>query len=209
MTRENVVVILGLLAFLALVGVVVYFAVNPAASPQRSSLRSSEPTPSGANRYLPVLTPQAPLGPGPRKSAPAPAFTAPRLDRKGQLSLSDLRGKGVVMNFFASWCAPCRAEAKDLEGTYQKHRSRGIVFLGVDIEQDTWDEALAFVEEFGITYPAVRDSKGEIAEKYQMFGLPTTVFIDKDGIIRSKFVGPFLGQEGLKELERRIKEIMP
>lgn len=125
------------------------------------------------------------------------------------MSLADLRGKGVVMNFFASWCAPCRAEAGDLDAAFRKYRNRGIVFLGVNIEQDTWDDARDFLEEFAISYPAIRDESSEITKKYQLFGLPTTYFIDKAGVIRSKFIGPFLGPEGLKVLERRIEMIVP
>lgn len=113
------------------------------------------------------------------------------------------------MNFFASWCVPCRQEAKDLEATYQKFRARGVTFLAVDIEQDTWEDATVFLKQFGISYPAIRDEHGDIAARYQMFALPTTYFIDKDGVLRSKYVGPFLGPEGLKELERRIAAILP
>lgn len=114
-----------------------------------------------------------------------------------------------MINFFASWCPPCRAEARDLEATFQRYRSRGIVFLGVDIEQDTWDDARKFLDEFGITYPAVRDDDGSIAKAYVVVGLPTTYFIDKQGIIRSKFAGPFLGLTGLKLLEDRLSAILP
>ncbi len=114
-----------------------------------------------------------------------------------------------MMNFFASWCVPCRKEARDLEAMYQKYRNEGIVFLAVDIQQDTWEDAREFLQEFGITYPAIRDETGEIMLKYHMVGLPTTFFIDRNGIVRSKFVGPFLGREGVKELERRIWAILP
>ncbi|MGH2359160.1 MAG: TlpA disulfide reductase family protein [bacterium] len=138
----------------------------------------------------------------------APTFSTLGFD-SAVWSLADLRGKGVVMNFFASWCPPCRAEARDLEATYRRYRDRGIVFLGVDIEQDTWDDARAFLREFGITYPIVRDGASIIAKKYELYGLPTTYFIDKDGVIRSKYAGPFLGPEGLKVLASRIEQILP
>lgn len=113
------------------------------------------------------------------------------------------------MNFFASWCTPCKVESPALEATYRKYQSRGIVFLGVDIQQDTWDDARDFLEAFGVSYPAVRDVNGEIARKYQLLGLPTTYFIDKEGIVRAKVVGAFLGPDGIKELERRIELILP
>ncbi len=159
-------------------------------------------------QFQPLPTPQGPLPFAPRVGARAPAFEARRFDG-GTLRLDELRGNGMVMNFWASWCVPCRAEARDLEATYQKYRARGIVFVGVDIQQDTWEDARGFLKEFGISYPAIRDENGKIALSYQMYGLPTTFFIDKDGVLRSKYVGPFLGPEGLKELERRITTVLP
>ena len=159
-------------------------------------------------QFQPLPTPQGPLPVAPRVGARAPAFEARRFDG-GTLRLNELRGKGVVMNFWASWCVPCREEARDLEATYQKYRARQIVFVGVDIQQDTWEDARGFLKEFGITYPAIRDEDGKIALKYQMYGLPTTFFIDKDGVLRGKYVGPFLGPEGLRELERRIAAVLP
>ena len=113
------------------------------------------------------------------------------------------------MNFFAAWCTPCRLEAHDLEATYRKYQARGIVFLGVDIQQDDWDDAHDFLEKFGITYPVVRDVNGEIAQKFQLVGLPTTYFVDKNGVVRARFVGAFLGSGSQGELEHRIKMISP
>lgn len=172
--------------------------------------RTSAPTPSPITPEAPVLLlpSSGARGPAPRLGAPAPLFTARRFGG-GTLDLANLRGEGIVMNFFASWCVPCRQEARDLEATYQKFRGRGVAFLAVDIEQDTWEDAAAFLKQFGISYPAVRDEDGRIAATYHMFGLPTTFFIDKDGVLRAKYVGPFLGPEGLKELERRIATILP
>jgi peroxiredoxin len=166
--------------------------------------------PSGAPGAVPIQPPRSlgAGGPALRIGAPAPPFAAKRFGG-GTLALADLRGKGVVVNFFASWCLPCREEARDLEATFQKYRAQGITFLAVDIQQDTWEDAGAFLKEFGISYPAIRDEDGSIAARYQMFGLPTTFFIDKDGILRAKYVGPFLGPEGLNELERRIAAVLP
>ena len=195
--------ILGMIGFLAVAGGVVYLAATPSA-PRPAATPG---TPS-FGQFQPIATPGGAIGVAPREGARAPSFSGPRFGG-GTLSLADLRGKGVVMNFFASWCAPCRAEARDLEAMYQKYRARGIIFLAVDIQPDTWDDARKFLQEFAITYPAIRDETGEIMRKYHMVGLPTTYFIDKEGIVRSKFVGPFLGREGLKELERRIWMILP
>ncbi len=195
--------ILGAAGFLAVTVAAVYLLIAP------SFLRHQiTPKASDGGQFQSVGTSERPIKTGPREGKLAPNFSAPRFSG-GALSLAALRGKGVVMNFFASWCAPCRLEAHDLEATYRKYQVRGIVFLGVDIQQDDWDDAHDFLEKFGITYPAIRDVNGEIAEKFQLVGLPTTYFFDENGVVRSKFVGAFLGPEGLKELEHRIQMISP
>ena len=196
--------ILGGLAFIGAAAFIVYLAASRSA-PERTDA----PTSSLSSQAYPLATPPGQIiTRGLGQGARAPEFSAPGFGGR-TLSLTDLRGKGVVMNFFASWCAPCRAEARDLDAMFRKYRDRGIVFLGVNIEQDTWDDARVFLREFSISYPAVRDEHADIARKYQLYGLPTTYFIDKNGIIGSKFIGPFLGPEGLKILENRIEAILP
>lgn len=188
------------LGLVMITGALVYLAV-------RSSSDLSQPSAGlSPGSFQPITT--QPAGEGPREGARAPDFSAPKFGG-GTLNLAELRGRGVMINFFASWCAPCRAEAHDLEAMYQEYRSRGVTFLGVDIQQDDWDDASDFLAKFGITYPAVRDIDGQIARKYQLVGLPTTYFIDKNGIVRAKYIGAFLGPEGPKELERRIQMILP
>lgn len=195
--------ILGAAGVLAGTVAVIYLLVA------RPSIRPDlTPPASEVSRFQTLATSEKPIKTGPREGALAPSFSAPRFSG-GTLSLADLRGQGVVMNFFASWCTPCRLEAHDLEATYRKYRARGIVFLGVDLQQDDWDDARDFLEKFGITYPAIRDVNGEIGQKFQLVGLPTTYFIDKNGVVRSKFVGAFLGPESLKELEHRIEMVLP
>ncbi|MGH2437422.1 MAG: TlpA disulfide reductase family protein [bacterium] len=171
-------------------------------------IRTPSPQPPGASAPLFQPLDPPPTAEAPREGGRAPEFSAPRFGG-GTLRLADLRGKGVVMNFFASWCTPCKIEAPALEAASRKYRSQGIVFIGVDIQQDTWDDALDFLDAFGVTYPAVRDETGEIARKYQLIGLPTTYFIDRDGIVRAKVVGAFLGPDGITDLDRRIRLILP
>lgn len=115
----------------------------------------------------------------------APDFTLPRLDTEGTLSLSDLRGKGVVINFWASWCVPCKEEAPVLEAAWLEHRDEGLVMLGVDFN-DLRSDALAFMEEVGVTYPVVYDRDGSLVAKFGATGVPETFFVDRQGRLVGK-----------------------
>lgn len=102
--------------------------------------------------------------------------------------LSDYRGRVVFLNFWASWCPPCRAEARLLEEAWRQVKDREIVFLGVNI-QDTEEGARRFIEEFEITYPNGRDHQSRIAINYGVYGIPETFFIDREGRITYKHIG--------------------
>jgi cytochrome c biogenesis protein CcmG/thiol:disulfide interchange protein DsbE len=110
----------------------------------------------------------------------APAFVLERLDREGTLDLASLRGKGVVLNFWASWCIPCKDEAPLLEEAWRTHRDRGLVVLGVDA-QDFKGDARRFMRRFGLTYPVVYDGKGSTLGRYGVTGFPETFFVDRTG----------------------------
>jgi cytochrome c biogenesis protein CcmG/thiol:disulfide interchange protein DsbE len=118
---------------------------------------------------------------------PAAPFTLTLFDGN-TLDSKDLLGKAVLLNFWASWCVPCRAEAPALEESWQKYKDRGVVFLGVNI-QDKEEDARAFLEEFGITYLNGRDSTGKIAIDYGVWGIPETFFLDPQGRITYKHAG--------------------
>ena len=112
---------------------------------------------------------------------PAPAFQLETFAGE-QVSLADLKGQGVVLNFWASWCGPCREEAELLESAWRQEQDRGIVFLGV-AHLDQLPAAQRFLAEFDITYRNGRDKGSIISKQYDLFGVPETYFIDPDGIL--------------------------
>jgi cytochrome c biogenesis protein CcmG/thiol:disulfide interchange protein DsbE len=119
----------------------------------------------------------------------APDFSLSKLNGSGTIAISDLRGSPVVLNFWASWCGPCKQEAPLLAATEQQWRSRGVVFLGVDSE-DNRDDAKVFEGEYGTGYESAFDPAGTLKAQYGVLGYPETFFIDRKGVIRAKFVGP-------------------
>lgn len=123
----------------------------------------------------------------PELRPPAPDFTLPLFDG-GTLQLADLRGQVVVLNFWASWCPPCRAEAPTFARVSQAFQERGVVFVGVNV-QDTEPDARAFLAEFGIRYPNGPDTTTQIATDYGVAGIPTTLFLDAQGRIARRWLG--------------------
>ncbi|MEP7286259.1 MAG: TlpA disulfide reductase family protein [Chloroflexota bacterium] len=109
----------------------------------------------------------------------APDFTLTAYDGQ-HYHLNDLRGKVVVINFWANWCAPCRAEAPALQSIWTKLSAKDVMFIGVD-QSPTQDAALAFLHEFGVTYPNGPDTG--ISNAYRIQGLPTTIVINREGVV--------------------------
>jgi cytochrome c biogenesis protein CcmG, thiol:disulfide interchange protein DsbE len=131
----------------------------------------------------------------PKIGAPAPVFAVDRVDGPGTLDLRSLRGKPVVLNFWASWCVPCKGEAKMLESAWQQYRSRGVVFVGVDYH-DVTSDAKTFLERHGVTYPTVKDGSGKIADRYGVSAVPETYFIDRRGrLVGEHIVGTVVNQK--------------
>ncbi|HLI28824.1 MAG TPA: TlpA disulfide reductase family protein [Chloroflexota bacterium] len=128
----------------------------------------------------------------PLRARPAPELRVVLLGADqvgGELDLAALRGQPVVVNFWASWCQPCRDEAAVLERFAAEYGPRGVAFVGVNV-WDSADRARAFVDEFGLSYPNGTDARGSAAIDYGLTGLPETYFLDRQGQIVGKFVGP-------------------
>lgn len=133
-----------------------------------------------------------------RGETPAvPDLTLPGFDGR-PVSLRGLTGHPVILNFWASWCIPCRDEAPLLEGTWREFRPQGLIVLGVDT-QDLEAPARAFLKEFRITYPNARDPDGSIGRQFGTTGVPETFFIDREGRIRGKFPGVEVRRDAWRE----------
>jgi cytochrome c biogenesis protein CcmG/thiol:disulfide interchange protein DsbE len=119
-----------------------------------------------------------------------------------RVALADYRGKGVVLNFWASWCVPCRAEMPFFDKVARGADGGRVAFVGLALRDDE-PASRAFLNEVGVSYPTGPDETSEIARSYQVIGLPTTVFIRPDGTIARKWAGP-ISEEQLQEFIREI-----
>lgn len=132
----------------------------------------------------------------------APDFTLTSFEGE-TITLSELRGQVVIINFWASWCPPCREEAAYLEATWRKYKDQGVVFIGVDYA-DTESKALAYIDEFDITYFNGPDIGTRISQTYRMDGVPETYYVAKNGELRGVKIGPLAPPE----LDGKIEELL-
>ncbi|MCC6298680.1 MAG: TlpA family protein disulfide reductase [Anaerolineales bacterium] len=125
-------------------------------------------------------------------------YSAYEMDGKSEIKLSELRGKVVVINFWASWCKPCEQEAAELQQVWTEYEPTGeVVFLGVDYV-DTEADARVYLKKFGITFPNGPDLATKISQYFRIKGVPETYFVDKEGVLRFVQVGPFLSVEQIR-----------
>jgi cytochrome c biogenesis protein CcmG/thiol:disulfide interchange protein DsbE len=153
-----------------------------------------------------------PADPGSSTGQKAPTFTLGYLDGNGELSSDELAGHPVVLNFWASWCAPCREEAPLLEKKWREYEDQGVRFIGVVI-RDTPESALRFAERFDLTYPMVFDPDRVLARKLGLIGLPQTFFIDAEGHLTvaatsETGINGRLGAIEAEDLDRQIRALL-
>ena len=145
------------------------------------------------------------LIPAPQKGFLAPDFTLETLDGES-MKLSDLRGKAVLVNFWATWCPPCRAEMPSFEKAYHDYEEQGFVIVAVNATaQDNANDVEAFIKEFGLSFPVVLDKDGAVNQLYQVRSLPTSFFVDKEGVINEVVIGGPISEALLRT---RIEELI-
>ena len=127
-----------------------------------------------------------------------PLYTGYEYEGKNQIALEDLRGKVVVLNFWASWCKPCEQEAAELQEAWTEYEPTGkVVFLGADYV-DTEPEARVYLKKFGITFSNGPDLATHISQYFRIKGVPETYFIDQEGVLRYVQVGPFTSVDQIR-----------
>jgi len=197
----TILAVTGLLGFIALVSWAIIVSRSSDTSlvtPSAGDIRGGDLSATGAVEIFL----EGELSPAPKVGFPAPLFTLSDLEGN-EVSLADLRGKAVVINFWAAECPPCRAEIPDLQAVYQKYRDQGVEFIGLDLlvyPGENPEGVASYVNRTGLTYMVLLDEDASVSRAYSLTALPTTYFLDRDGIIRDKRFGAM----SEKEIEERL-----
>ena len=151
-----------------------------------------------------VEDPESLVGkPAPRRGAPAPTFTLQDLDGNTH-NLTDYEGQVVIINFWATWCEPCREEMPDLQEIYDDYRDDGLVILGINADEPV-DTVTAFVDEYNIDFPILLDTRPNVTRSYEVQAYPSTFFVDRDGRIR---VDTYSGPLTASFIESQVLELL-
>jgi len=142
--------------------------------------------------------------PAPQTGKQAPDFQLPNLEGQA-VSLADFRGKPVLLNFWATWCGPCVFEMPIMQAIFEESADTGLVVLAVNIGESP-SAAENFMQSGNLSFPVLLDTNQDVALKYNIRGIPTTFFIDKDGIIQEIKVGAF---RSILEMKRSLNKIIP
>lgn len=137
-------------------------------------------------------------------SGPAPNFTLKSIDGKN-VKLSELRGEVVMVNFWASWCGPCRQEMPILDAMYEEYQDLGFTILGVNVEEDP-NAAKKLLKSIPVTFPILLDGENSVSKDYEVVAMPSTFMVDRDGNLRYKHLGYLPGYEN--EYERQVRELL-
>jgi len=137
-----------------------------------------------------------------KKGKLAPGFQLADINGK-TVSLDDFRGKPVLLNFWASWCGPCRSEMPYIQELYEEQSETGVAILAIDVGEDL-AEVEEFIRDYSLTFPVLLDMTGTVAEKYNIRAIPTTYFIDSDGIIRDMKIGAFSSVAEIRDILSKI-----
>jgi peroxiredoxin len=192
-------IVIGLIAFVLLaggaLGIAAYLLAGERGRPDAIAAPATSPG-----------SPPAPVAAVPQVVAPRPGAGAPEIglaDLEGRMvTLNSLRGKTVLVNFWASWCPPCEKEMADLQTLYGEEHDRGLVILGIN-EGEEPSRVAEFLRRKGITFPTVLDARMEVTKRYEVFGLPNSFVIDPQGVVRARVVGPFT----LEQMRGHVNEV--
>jgi len=139
-----------------------------------------------------------------RVGSQAPDFQLNNLDGQS-ISLSDLRGKPVFINFWATWCPPCRSEMPYIQEIYEEWSGKGLVVLAINIGESP-SQVEEFMESQNLSFPVLLDTGKNVAQKYNIRGIPTSFFVDKDGVVQEKIIGAFPSKAAI---EKSLSKIIP
>ena len=156
----------------------------------------------GAAGVQAITLSASPTGPAPRVGREAPDFTVRTLDGT-DVKLSDYRGRPVWINFWATWCPPCRAETPDIQEVYEGHESDGLVVLAISIGESP-STVEGYVKRTGTTFTVAVDQATSVAAQYRIVGIPTHFFVDRDGVLREWRIGSM----SKKTMEKKVGEIL-